>query len=169
MNILDNSLPISSLFTFILIIGGNYIGELLPCRLQKVLKTNMVFKHLLGFLTLIFFVQFSDKQNSSLEKLVKQAIVLYIWFALIIKMNTQMFVILSAVLSIMFIIKLYKEQELKKTPHKNFDKLNNIYNGMFVISILITLYGFIMYWREKEITFGKAFDIGTFLFGPKEC
>ena len=39
------------IFLFIFIISGNYLGELLGCRLINVLTNNMFIKHFLGFLT----------------------------------------------------------------------------------------------------------------------
>ena len=40
------------LFIFILVISGNYIGELLPCRIQYTLQNNMIYKHFFGILTM---------------------------------------------------------------------------------------------------------------------
>ena len=39
-------------FIFLLIISGNYLGELLGCRLIELLNTSILTKHFLGFLTL---------------------------------------------------------------------------------------------------------------------
>ena len=45
-----------AILVFILIISGNYIGQLFPCNVQAVLSESMIMKHVFGFLTLFFFV-----------------------------------------------------------------------------------------------------------------
>ena len=46
------------LFFFILIISGNYLGELFTCGTQRLFQNNMYIKHLLGLMTMYFFVTF---------------------------------------------------------------------------------------------------------------
>jgi len=44
-----------ALFIFILIIGGNFIAELFPCKIQNVLRNNIYMKHLLRFFNIVLF------------------------------------------------------------------------------------------------------------------
>ena len=37
------------IFVFILVVSGNYIGELLPCRVQYMLQHNILYKHFLEY------------------------------------------------------------------------------------------------------------------------
>ena len=59
-NILDNInniQPNTSPFIILcLLISGNYLGELFPCRVQQLFSKNMFVKHVLGLLSLMFFV-----------------------------------------------------------------------------------------------------------------
>ena len=47
-----NDYLFKGIFLFIFIISGNYLGELLGCRLIGILKNSIIIKHILGFLTL---------------------------------------------------------------------------------------------------------------------
>ena len=48
---------------FVLIVSGNFIAELLPCRIQYRMQNDMKLKHFIGFLTLSFFVILSLVSN----------------------------------------------------------------------------------------------------------
>ena len=48
------------IFIFFLIISANFLAELFPCRLQYILRNNMVIKHLFGLFSMIFFVVLSS-------------------------------------------------------------------------------------------------------------
>ena len=46
----------SELLLFILLISGNYIGELFSCGLQKSFSNNRIYKHILGFFSLYLVI-----------------------------------------------------------------------------------------------------------------
>ena len=46
------------LFFFFLIVSGNYIGQLLSCNIQHKFTTNRYSTHILGLMTMYFFVTF---------------------------------------------------------------------------------------------------------------
>ena len=45
-----------AIFIFLLIISGNYLGNLFPCKVQEQFENNIYLKHFLGYFTLLFFV-----------------------------------------------------------------------------------------------------------------
>ena len=103
-------LPVSALFILLLIIGGNYLGILFPCQLQDILENNILVKHFLAFLTLIFFAVLADPGNEKpLKDILKQSILLYFWFILIIRMNAKFFLALVFIIALIYILKLYKK------------------------------------------------------------
>ena len=56
-NVLENlSQILIVFFLFVLVISGNYIGELLPCKIQKIMTESMIVKHFFGYLTILFLV-----------------------------------------------------------------------------------------------------------------
>ena len=80
------------IFIFFLIISANFLAELFPCRLQYILRNNMVIKHLFGLFTMIFFVVLSSGiKNKNILKIMLTAFVLYIIFILITKCNINIF------------------------------------------------------------------------------
>jgi len=72
------------LFFFILIISGNYLGELFSCRTQKLFTNNMIVKHILGIMTMFFFVTLIDDGDSKNDlNTIYISLGLYILFVLI--------------------------------------------------------------------------------------
>lgn len=163
-------IPVSSLFILLLIIGGNYLGVLFPCQLQDILEHNILVKHFLAFLTLVFFAVLSDSENGkTLKDVLKSSILLYFWFILIIRMNAKFFLILVFTIAIIYILKLYKKELDDEKDKIKLDKINKIINILFVFSILITIIGFLIYYFEKKIEYKKDFNNFTFFFGKVNC
>lgn len=167
---IGNTVPVSSLFILLLIIGGNYLGILFPCQLQYTLENNIMIKHFLAFLTLVFFVVLADVDNKkTLKEVVISSFYLYIWFILIIRMNAKFFIALVSVISLIYVLKLYKKELVKDNKIKSAETLNKIMNFLFILSIIITIVGFLIYYFEKRIEYGKKFKNSTFLFGKVNC
>ena len=93
------------IFVLFLIISGNYLGELFPCKIQKYLTKNVYLKHCIGLLTLIFFVVFtdSDSEQENFKDIVLGSIKLYILFLLLINTHKSFFIfcIISSLLLIL--------------------------------------------------------------------
>ena len=102
-----------ALFVFLLIISGNFIAELLPCRIQSLLNSNMIFKHFFGFLTLIFFVVLSSNDNNK-KNIYSKSIILYILFLLLINTNYKFFTIIVVLLGITYLLNIHKIEFLDR-------------------------------------------------------
>ena len=63
-----NSIQKGLLF-FYLIISGNFIGDLLSCRIKELFTNNLYIKHIISLLSLYFFVIISDERLSSYNPL----------------------------------------------------------------------------------------------------
>ena len=63
-NIIDGSI---SVFVLLLIIFGNFLGELMPCKVREALSNNMLLKHFLGYLTLLFFAVLTIYEQSNIN------------------------------------------------------------------------------------------------------
>lgn len=160
MNIQDK-IPIYSLFIIIIIICGNYFGELLPCRIQKKLKTSMVVKYVFLFLSLFFLVLYSTE-----DKILKnfyQTLVIFIFFILLSR-NTYTFFLLNFFLLFIIYVLFLEENELKE--NKNIKLSINILISICSFFIII---GFILYLFEKKRKFKKKFNFKTFLLGKPIC
>ena len=87
------SVSVYNIFIFFLIISSNYLGELFPCRIQKLLSSNMLFKHLFGFFTLSFFVVLTDKTATSerFKYVISRSFMIYCIFLVFVKTHIHFF------------------------------------------------------------------------------
>lgn len=174
-------LPIYPIFILLLIISSNYLAELFPCRLQNLLKNNIYFKHLFGFLTLVFFVSISiENIGGDIFELMKNSFILYLYFILLTKNNIYFFLTISIILTIIYLahieLMLIKKKE-KNTPielaflelyHGNKNKYgldNLLHHSLLIILIL----GTIVYMGEKKLEYNKNFSYVTFFLGKNIC
>ena len=74
-----------SIFVFVLILSGNYLGELFPCRVQSLFSNSMFVKHALGFLTLLFFVTLTIPEIKKQPYLIGNTSLIYLWFIVMSK------------------------------------------------------------------------------------
>ena len=75
-----------SVFVLLLIISGNFLGELMPCRVREELSSNMILKHFFGYLTLVFFAIVTVFKTSSMNILFLSFLV-YVYFIVLSKTN----------------------------------------------------------------------------------
>lgn len=170
-------LPLYSVFILILILSGGYIIQLIPCKLQKILDTNVFIKHLFAFLTLIFLVTIVDPNNTSkkLSTIIYTSFLLYIFFIVIIKTHYKFFISIIFVLGIKYLLLLYKNQiqdENKNNEIELNNKLQNIVliqDILFGVVIFLLLIGFLVYYGEKKHEYKNKFNFITFLFGKPNC
>jgi hypothetical protein len=179
---IQEKIPLYSIFILILILSGGYVIQLIPCKLQRVLNTNIYIKHLFCFLTLIFLITLIDpmEQNQKLEKIIVKSIILYIFFIFLIKTHYKFFIAVIIILGIKYLILLkknelfekYKNETDKNKLKKIEDSLNNIIilqNILFYIVVLLIIIGFIIYLGEKKYEYKNNFNYLTFLFGKPNC
>jgi hypothetical protein len=172
-------IPLYSVFILILILSGGFIIELIPCKLQKILKNNVYIKHFFCFLTLIFLITIVDstKDNIKLSVIIQRSILLYIFFILIIKTNYIFFIAIMIILSIKYLIYLYQKQYDEFDKNTNIEKKHNdlddiivmIQNILFGVVILLLIIGVLVYYGQKKYEFKNNFSIMTFLFGKSDC
>lgn len=173
----DTDHLLKGIFLFIFIISGNYLGELLGCRLIELLDTNILVKHLLGFLTLFITLVISVDLESSLFELFYTSIGLYIIFILSSRTTKYINFTIIGILIISYIIQLYKDR-LKRKQEKNIittfeeNHLSYIkyYNYTIIIVLLVLLIcGVLIYYGEQKRSYSYSFDLYTFIVGNIDC
>lgn len=165
------------IFLFIFIISGNYLGELLGCRLITLLKENIITKHLLGFLTLFLTLAFTVDLNKSLFKLFKISCILYIIFILSSKTTKYINYLLIFIFLISFIVQLYKDRLKKKIQIKKITDNEKIHleyikifnNYILKIIIALILIGVLIYIGEQKRSHEENFNYYTFFVGEINC
>lgn len=179
---LNEKIPIYAVFILILIICAEYLKELIPCKLDYILKNNIYVKHFFCFLTLLFFVVITTEpfKDKNLKEIILKSIVLYILFILLIKNDYRIFFTVMVLLGFIYIIaiKQYELNDLLKkdidiTTKKEYENQINILvtvnNILFVIAITLILLGFLFYTNKKKTQYKEQFNFLTFFFGKTEC
>jgi len=172
---------IDALFVFILICAGNYLGEIFPCKFQRMLKHNMFMRHTVGLLTLLFFVIIqSPIKVHNLLKNVTTTGLLYGGFLILTKTTHKVFLFSISIMAMMYIMNL-KISELHNDCAagctEDVVRSNAVLAGQ-LIDILywtrITLLGvctggFIVSIGRRKHEYGDKFKYGSYIFGTQEC
>ena len=169
------TLLVSKLSIFIFIIAGNFTGDIFSCGLRQFLDRYMIVKHIVGFFIMLFFVGLLLEQADFITK-IKESIILYIWFILIMRSPTIITIIVLICICIIYLLSLYKldlESKLEKNEENNakvtkkIDSITSITNYLFIFTFLITLIGTISYIVILKKQYKTKFDIFKFLLGKK--
>ena len=191
---LHESVPsIIAIFTFVLIVSGNYLGELFPCKVQQMFSESMLIKHFLGYLTLVFFVVLTVPELSKSNNMLLSSAFMYVAFLFASKTQYTFWFAIFGVTGIIYLLYTYKKNLLnKETPVeemtdeadnemsvketnesavnnsivKHIDIANNVLTG--VIGVLASV-GFLAYMGEKKFEYGKKFSYMQFFLGKPSC
>ena len=191
---LHESVPsIIAIFTFVLIVSGNYLGELFPCKVQQMFSESMLIKHFLGYLTLVFFVVLTVPELSKSNNMLLSSAFMYFAFLVASKTQYTFWFAIFGVTGIIYLLYTYKKNLLsKETPVeemtdevdkemsvketnesavnnsivKHIDIANNVLTG--VIGVLASV-GFLAYMGEKKFEYGKKFSYMKFFLGKPSC
>lgn len=171
------------IFIFLLIISGNYLGGLFPCRVQESFEKSIWLKHFLGYFTLLFFVLFTmENTTKDVNKILGGSFLLYIIFLVISSTPEYVWITVFVVCAIIYVFEL-KKNEYKELIKNESDKsssniklhnskielLSNLQFYFSIFSIIIIVIGVFIYMGEKKIEYGKNFDYFKFLFNSPSC
>lgn len=164
----ENSL--NGIFLLLVAISGNYIKEMFPCGFQKLFDNSVVMKYILTFFILfisIILIKPSITKNKNLVYVFGISIFIYIWFLLMAKMNVYFFLTLLFLLFILYVcIQYYNYKKLSDEDKKIYDILTTT---IFILSIVITVIGFLLYYGEKKYEYKKLFNWKDFFFKNLNC
>lgn len=180
-----------AIFILALIVSGNYLGELLPCRVQSIVRHNMIIKHLLGFMTLLFFVVITIPGIFNKNILINSTL-LYIFFLVFSKTYYVFWIAIMVLFSIIYIFTLYIQIVKNKINKRNNEKsdkkssteedttfyihdstfieiLDNVKRILSYTVIILTISGFLIYLGNKKREYGNKFEYIRFFFGNSTC
>lgn len=178
---IDYSLFTKQIFFFALIVSGNYIGQIFSCSIQERLENNMILKHLLGLMTMYFFVSFIDRDNKNRKKHPLYGVIitigLYIWFIFISRTDRIIVLYILIIIFIMYIINVHNQYYRQEKNQNMYDwtsitKIKRLYlinKILFYSAIVLTIYGFIIYLGQKKYKYNKDFDYYRFFIGVSKC
>jgi hypothetical protein len=166
---------IYTIFVFILIVSSNYLAQLFPCRFQYILQENMIVKHLLGYFTILFFVDLSSplEEGKKISYLLIKSFWIYLFFILITKVSLHFFYLIIILLGMSYVIVLFKiENEKNKYTNNTITKTSlydSVLSFLYLLVIVLVSLGLIVYLGEKKIEYGNQFKYITFFFGKINC
>lgn len=171
---------IHPIFIFILIISSNFLADLFPCRIQDLLKGNMMIKHIFAFLTLLFFaVLVEPYKQTDFNQMLLSTTGFYVVFLMMINSNTTSFVVSLVILGILYILNLRKIALSNKLKEKDevesseeiimAERLELLSQGLIGVFILSTMAGFLVYMGEKKLEYKNKFSYIEFVFGRSSC
>lgn len=157
---LQESIPLTTLFTLIIIIAGNFFQDILPCSFQYEMKHSQFLKYSFLFFTIFFIVLSSPGQTIVYTLL--HAFIIFIWFCFYVK-NSYRFFIFNTFLLLLISI-LFLQYKIKSN-----DILQQTINILLIVSSTTIFIGFLYYMFKKYKKYGKKFNFITFLFGVHTC
>lgn len=158
--------PNSILVLYMLICGG-YIANLFGCRVQYLLSNNMVLKHLLGFMTMYFFVVVTRQETVKPNTHAFLAALFYIIFVITTRMDYKWWFAFIIGLFVIYILEAYKTND--KIEEEKKKQIEYYQKYLIYIVAVIILLGFIIYYGKKKAEYGSDFDHFTFLIGRTNC
>lgn len=179
-NIIDGFI---SVFVLLLIIFGNFLGELMPCKVREALSENMVLKHFLGYLTLLFFAVITIYEETTFT-IIFSSLIVYIYFLFLSKVYYKLWIAIVFLLGVTYFLHIYKGA-LNENNKDNYGEDNMFFSVEFSkkfldnihfiqiilisISVIFTFIGFIYYYIAKKSEYGKSFSTLTFFLGKPRC
>ena len=162
---------IHAIMSLYLIICANFMVPLFSCDLQSIIGENILVRHMIALLTMIFFVRLNGPEKSSFKNIITDSIILYLWFIATTRITSEILYIIIPLAAIYFIIYIY-ETTLNSEKNKD-DKLSK---NIELVKLWMTramgffiIIGVILYYGEKRLEYGNKFNINSFIFGKLTC
>ena len=157
-----------ALFILYLIISGNYIGELLGCRLQEAFSEIAYVKHIIAFLSLYYFVNLTTPEDLDPVKVLIKSAAMYSVF--IVSRNVSLGYTLIFLLC-MILIKFmedYKTFHYKSVTEEedsvNVERIEKTQQLLTGVVYLVILVGFLKYTLEHRKNI-KKWSWKTYILG----
>ena len=172
-----SNLHTEAVFIMILIVSANFLAETFPCKIQALLRDNMITKHLFGFLTMMFFVVVSLPVHAptNILEITVNSILLYGLFLLVSKTHSVIFMSLIVLFGVQYILQL-RIKELNSLPNEEqlkwkemTEMLEKITSVLKIVSIVLTIVGLLAYMGEKKIEYKTKFRYDYFFLGKPSC
>jgi hypothetical protein len=165
-----------------LIISSNFIADIFGCQLKYILRTSPAIKHILVYLTLLFFVVSSSDWSSGhhFTELVHYSFLYYFIFILTTRLPFNILLFVLLLFTFAFYLDIYQKTLTAHNknglyPLSELSAIHNIktfqkYQSILLNSSLVAIFfGFIIYFRTKQREFGSKFNLIHFFLGRTKC
>lgn len=141
------SAAFGALFVMYLVVASNYVGELFNCDLQQVLQENYWIKHLLGYMTLFFFVNLTGTSGAQNSVLNTSLISLMVYAVFIITNRAEGSWQVAVLLLLLAIYLL----EIMKDEIDDVKTISQVQVGIGAVMLATSFFGFVLYVGRKRI------------------
>ena len=165
-----------------LIISANFTAEVFGCRMQHYLKTSTIAKHIVGLMTMIFFVVGTTdwSQEHDFFKYSGFALSYYFIFILTTRLPFRFLMGVLFLFTCMYYVEIYKHSLLASNKDglnplsevRNMYVFQDIYQYQQILlkaALSFIFLGFVLYFRNHQIEYGKKFDIFSFMSANTGC
>ena len=151
-------------------VSGNYVGELLGCKLQYLLTNNIYAKHIT--LIVIIYFTLTVLQTGANHPLQDLKFTIYLWFGYLLFAHTHivMTLIIFSLIVCTYVLSNYMNYlEQNNKSRKEIDRFKRIRDSLFVSIIAITILSSIYYMYDKYAEYSVKFTFLEFFFMKKTC
>lgn len=156
----------NNVFILYMLIGANFLANLFGCEIQQLLTNSMVMKHIVGFMTMLFFVVIVDKTNMPPAKKMANTLMYYFVFLLTTRMDIKWWTPFVLILCATYVLGIFKDAEPDKEKKKMYEETQK---KMTLVNAFILLVGVLVYIGRKRAEYKGSFDWVTFLIGKPNC
>jgi len=108
---IQDHFPVYSVFLLILIISGAPLFELFSCKIRHLFQHNILFVHLISYLTLVFFIVITIPiREKHILKIIPKSVFLYAFFLGLIKTAFPYFISILGIIMVIYVLVLYKSE-----------------------------------------------------------
>ena len=164
---------IKGIFLLILAISGNFLSETMGCQMQKLLTNNMFAKNIIILMVIYFALGFaSDQTNPHPLHIMKQTLFIWVFFLIFNKMDVYYTTIVAFLLFSILLCKDYLKYYQTENEKENNEKivyLENIVDKIVIVTLLITIVGFFIYFSKQRSDHSESFSYTKFILGSPKC
>lgn len=170
-------------FILYLMVSFNFIPEIFGCQLQNTLKTNYVAKHLVGLMTVFFFINVTTTTLPwHLGIKFGFSLLLYVLFVLSNKAQYGAQAAFMMIIFVSYIMQLVRDQWKKyatdnsklsaeeiESLNKKVTNLGKAQLGLFAFGIFLIVFGHLAYIGKKRLEYKTGFNYWELLKGSTGC
>jgi hypothetical protein len=161
----DLALPMVAFYMLVL---SNFMGEILGCKLQKIMRTSAMAKHVVGIVLLLTLITFADDSNdNSLISKFLITLSIYLWFFITTKCPTPIMFIVLIILLMTYMIGKNSIHDPEYVEHRGVARISQTILSM--IALTLSIAGFFIYAMKKWRKHRSSFSLYTILTDTMNC
>ena len=153
---------------FYFLLTTRYVGSTLSCQTQNFMMNNLYIKHIIGIITLYSSVALIEEKFTPTKNFLF-SILCYFVFIITTKCDTNYFILIILFLFLGQILEEWKKYYTNEKREDKAKQLTKIQIGIYTISGILLIVGFLIYLGKKKCEYGKSFNYKTFFLGVQNC